>query len=159
MKINPYITLCVCLITISTLNLACAQMKRKTINQIQAIEQEKKSRTAIQQKIESHLLQAVRQSKGEKPVAGIQINAGDLDIDNAGLVNVDIAAEVTDSLLQKIKGLGGEITYPSKEYHTIRAKVPLAKVETIAAYLAVKFIQPAAIAHNNKVTTAPKMNN
>lgn len=152
MILKSYFSLCMCVVTFSASNLACAQMKKKTMRQIQSLENEKNARTKIQQKIESHLLQAVKEARGEKTAASVPLQPADLDIDANGLVNVDIAAAVTDSLLQNIKNLGGVITYPSKEYHTIRAKVPISKVEIIAGYIAVKFIGPAAIAHNNRIT-------
>ncbi len=157
MKTKLYLSLSICVFTFSTFNLACAQMKKQTVQQIQQLQDEKNARTKTQQKIESHLLQAVKEAKGEKSAAGVALQPADVNIDEKGLVNVDIAATVTDSLLQNIKNLGGEITYPSKEYKTIRAKVPLSKIETVAGYPAVTFIGPAAIPHNNRI--APPIKN
>jgi hypothetical protein len=114
-----------------------------TIQQITALVADKESRTPAQQKIDSQLLQAIRESRGQKMASGVQLAPVNVGTDVSGDVKVDISADVSDDLITRFEGLGGEIIYPSFQYHTIRAQVSLSAVETIAAYPDVKFIQQA----------------
>src|SRR5215831_11108364 len=120
-----------------------APLSDQAINQIIALETEKLNRTPTEQKIDSQLLQALRESRGQKMASGVNLVKVDVGTDTNGKVKVDIAADVTDDLLSRIESLGGHIIYPSFEYHTIRAEVSLGAVETIASYSQVKFIQAA----------------
>lgn len=124
-------------------NKGFGQVKPETIRQIQSLLQEKESRTPAQKKMGSQLLQAVREYRGEQMAANVQLEPANVSTDNRGLVKVDISAKVNDALLARIKALGGQIIFPSKEYGSIRASVPFEVAEKIAADPDVKFIQPA----------------
>jgi len=115
----------------------------ETLQQIAALEAEKTSRTASEQKIDSQLLQAVRESRGQQMATGVQLDRANVNADDAGRLEVDISTAVNDDLLSKIEGLGGEIIYPSWEYKTVRARVNLSVVEAIADLPEVRFVQPA----------------
>ena len=132
---------------------AFAQTKPNISRQIELLIKEKKSRTAVEQKIDSRLLQALKQQQGKKTGEGINAEPVDVNADSKGNLEVDITADVTDSLINRIKNAGGLIIYPSKQYHTIRAKINLAIVAKIAAYPEVKFIEPAAVAQLNRPVT------
>src|SRR5215471_10333969 len=119
------------------------QLSAQTIDQIVALEMEKSNRTPAEQKIDSQLLQALRESRGQKMASAANLAPANVGSDSDGNVKVDIAADVTDDLIIRIESLGGQIIFPSWQYHTIRAQVSLANVETIAAYPEVTFIQPA----------------
>jgi nitrate reductase NapAB chaperone NapD len=125
---------------------SAAQKKSKTVKQIQAIENEKKARTNVEGKIDSQLLRALREKRGDKIDTAVNLLPANVNADAKGNLLVDISADVTDELLNKMKKLGANIIYPSKEYHTIRATVNLLTVEEIAQCSEVKFIAPAAIA-------------
>src|SRR5215831_8333020 len=120
-----------------------APLTEQAINQIVALETEILNRTPTEQKIDSQLLQALRESRGQQMASGVHLAAVDVGTDTKGKLKVDIAADVSDDLLTRIESLGGHIIYPSWEYHTIRAEVNLGTVETIAGYSQVKFIQAA----------------
>ncbi len=120
-----------------------AQVTPATMQQIQLLLQEKNSRTPTQQKIDSRLLQAVRENRGEKMAAGVDLDRVDVKADATGTLKVDIKADITDAFLSKIQSLGGQIIHAAPEYHTVRATVNLKAVETIAGYPEVKFIEPA----------------
>ncbi len=120
-----------------------AQIKQETLKQIEALIKEKNSRTPTEQKIDSRLLQAVREKQGQPMAAGVKLDPADVKADAAGNLDVDISATVSDELLVRIEKLGGKIIFPSAEYHTIRATINLSMVKTIAAYPEVKFIEPA----------------
>lgn len=132
---------------------AFAQTKPTTSRQIELLIKEKKSRTAVEQKIDSRLLQALKQQQGKKTGNGINAEPVNVNADSKGNLEVDMTADVTDSLINRIKNAGGQIIYPSKQYHTIRAKINLAIVAKIAAYPEVKFIEPAAVAQLQRPVT------
>src|SRR5437762_2775453 len=101
--------------------------------QIQALIAEKESRTPTQRKIDSQLLQAIRESRGRQMTTGVHLDRANVNADNARRLEVDISTAVNDDLLSKIEGLGGEIPYPSWKYKSVRARVNLSAVEAIAS--------------------------
>ena len=119
------------------------QLSLQAIQQIVALEAEKQNRTPTEQKIDSQLLQAVRESRGQQMTAGVNLAPAQVGSDTNGRVKVDIAAAVTDDLIIRIESLGGQVIFPSWQYHTIRAEVSLSAVEAIAGYAEVRFIGPA----------------
>ena len=127
-----------------------AQLTPEGIRQIDKLEQEKNSRSATDKKISSQLLQAIRAHHGRDMADSVKLQPPNVGIDSLGRLNVDINATVTDSLLANIKGLGGIIIFSSTQFHSMTAKVNLDIVEKIAAYAAVRFIKPAAIARTVK---------
>ena len=120
-----------------------AQVKQETLRQIEALIKEKNSRSLTEQKIESRLLQAVREKAGQQMAKGLKLDPADVKADKDGSLDVDIRANVTDELLVRIEKLGGKIIFPSAEYHTIRATINLSMVKVIAGYPEVQFIEPA----------------
>ena len=121
-----------------------AQLPQTAVQQIQSLLQEKASRTPVQQKIDSRLLQAVRESRGERMAANVALEPADVKADRSGTLKVDIDASISEELISRLASLGGSIIFASPEYHTVRAVIGLKQVETIAAYPEVKFIEPAA---------------
>src|SRR5580698_4160320 len=119
------------------------QVTPQTMQQIQLLLQEKNSRTPAQRKIDSRLLQAVRENRGQQMVQGVALDRVNVNADASGTLSVDISANITDAFLSKLTAAGGKIIYASAEYHTVRAIVNLKSVESIAAYPEVKFIEPA----------------
>ncbi len=115
--------------------------------QIDSVLQEKESRTLAQQKIDSQLLYAIKQQRGETlPVqqpASVPTDAG-------GLALVDISGNVTNALLSRIASLGGQVISSFPRYNTIRASVPLDKIEALACSSDVRFIQAAVQAQTNQ---------
>ncbi|MEJ7769458.1 MAG: hypothetical protein WKF89_16690 [Chitinophagaceae bacterium] len=126
-------------------NKVFAQTKPNTTRQMESLIKEKQSRSAVEQKIDSRLLHAIRDKQGLKTGKLVPPVPAMVLADGNGNIEVDINAEVTDSLLHRIKVLGGRILFPSKRYHTIRASVNLMVVEKIAGYPEVKFIAPASV--------------
>ena len=120
-----------------------AQVSPASMKQIQLLLTEKNNRTPAQRKIDSRLLQAVKENRGEKMAAGVDLEPANVDADAFGTLKVDLKADITDAFLSKITSLGGSIIYASVPYHTVRATVNLKAVEKIAAYPEVKFIEPA----------------
>jgi hypothetical protein len=105
---------------------------------------EKDARTAAQKKIDSQLLYAIYQIRGEAQKKGTPTTPIKLSKDEQGRVFVDVRAQVTDKLVRAITKLGGVVSSRSERYHSILAYVPLGKIEALAESKDVKFIGPAA---------------
>lgn len=118
---------------------------KKTGRQVEALMKEKRSRTLIEQKIDSQLLQAIKEFSGKKMAKGAHLEPSNVHADKNGNLAVDISAKISDELLEKIKELGGQIIFPSRQYNTVRAQVHITKIIIIAAYEEVKFVQAAML--------------
>lgn len=126
------------------------QISASALKQIAALETEKANRTPVQQRIDSQLLYADKMRRGIPIADGIQTLHINLDKDAQGRILVDIKAQVTDSLLQYIRDLGGNIVNSFAQYNAIRANVPLSSIESVASRPDVKFVQPAVrTTHSN----------
>ena len=65
-----------------------AQGSEATMKQIQLLLNEKNSRTPAQRKIDSRLLQAVREYRGEKMAAGAELERANVGTDINGILKV-----------------------------------------------------------------------
>lgn len=131
-----------------------AGLSAEGLQQIAALLAEKENRTPEQRKLSSQLLQAIRESRGLKMTAGVELEPANVNADSSGMVLVDITANVNDALLENIEKLDGEIIFPSVEYKAIRARIPLSTVETVAGYPEVTFIRQAAPAKTSRMISA-----
>jgi hypothetical protein len=110
--------------------------------QIGEIAAAKRARTPAQKKIDSQLLYALKQKRGE--TGGVPSAPVELDLDARGRTLVDITAVVTPRLVSKVAKLGAEVVSSSEAYHTIRALVALERLEAVAGLKEVRYISPAA---------------
>ncbi len=97
--------------------------------QIEAQLEAKAQRTPAQRKVSSQLLDAYQAVRGQ-PAAN-------------ELVTVDIRADVTPAVLERIGTLGGTLINSVPRYRAIRARLPLAVVETLATMDAIQSIRAA----------------
>lgn len=119
---------------------------------------EKESRTPAQQKLDSHLVIALKKSRGEPPFDKPTSFDPDLAVDAEGKVLVDITATVTPALLGQISSSGGQVLSSFEAMKAVRARLPLTQVESLATLPEVTFIAPAAQASTNAASpgsTAP----
>ena len=107
---------------------------------------QEKTRTAEQQKLDSQLLFAIRQMRGESGVPTEEIQ---LKKDDKGRVLVDVRAPVSKKLLARIKSYGGRVVSTSARDDSTVAYISLAKLENLAQLKDVRFIMPAAEAITN----------
>ena len=110
---------------------------------------EKGSLTAAQKKIDSQLLFALKQKRGE--TRGVPVAPIELELDGKGRALVDINATVSSRLESQIQKLGGAIVFKDSRYRSIRAWLKLEKLEELASLKDVNFIAPAARAMNNRI--------
>ena len=104
-------------------------LPQTTEQQIEALLIQKAQRTAAQRKLSSHLLDAWRTGRGQ-PAAD-------------EWVTVDIRADVTPAVLERIETLGGTVLNSVPKYRAIRARLPLTALESLATLDAVQSIRPA----------------
>lgn len=110
--------------------------------QIGELAREKRARTAAQKKINTQLLYALKQKRGE--TRGVPSAPVDIKLDSEGRALVDITARVTAGLIPKLEKAGAEVVSQSARYHTVRARVALEKLEAVAEIEEVRHISPAA---------------
>ena len=93
----------------------------------------KEQRTAAQRKVSSQLLDARRAAVAHRQATGA---------DTADeMVTVDIRADVTPAVLERIRALGGTVINSVGRYRAIRARLPLAAVEPLAELDAIQSIR------------------
>ena len=103
--------------------------------QIQAQLDAKAQRTPAQRKVSSQLLEARRAALARRQAKGAE-TAGEM-------VAVDIRADVTPAVLERIRALGGRVINSVGRHRAIRAHVPLSAVEKLAELDAVQWIRSA----------------
>ena len=101
----------------------------RAVRQIQAILEAKQRRTPAQRKMDSQLLEEWQKVQ-DRPGAD-------------RMVTVDLRAEVTPEVLERIRELGGTVLSSFERYRAIRAELPLSEVEALAAHEAVRSIRTA----------------
>jgi subtilisin-like proprotein convertase family protein len=119
-------------------------------NQIRAFMAEKASRTPAQRKISSHLLYGMKSSGGKAVAPGVQTPRSAVLPDAQGMVLVDIRGNVTKALIKAIESAGGRVIYSSVPTKSVRARVPMKKLETLAARKDVRYIGPAISAFTQR---------
>ena len=106
-----------------------AALPQTTERQIETLLAEKAQRTATQRKLSSHLLDAWRTVQSQQAVDE--------------WVTVDIRADITPAVLERIRVLGGTVLNSVPTYRAIRARLPLSALEPLATLDAVRSIRPA----------------
>lgn len=137
------------------------RISRSAARQIESLINEKKSRTPEQRKIDSNLLYAVKQYRGQAITNEVQSLKTDVEVDQKGYVEVDIQANRTKALIEMIREIGGEVIYSSpapQRENRIRARVPLGGLQRLARSEDVRFIEPAveATTHRSNKAGAPE---
>jgi hypothetical protein len=140
----------------SVLKKKCAEEWSTSFSRAQSVLDEKATRTAAQKKIDSQLLYALKQKRGEK--RGVPTEPIKLDLDQKGRALVDITGKISPQISNQIQKLGGIVISEEPQYHTMRARLALEKLEALAGRKDVSFIAPAAQSMNNRVNTHVRPN-
>ena len=119
---------------------------------------EKAQRTPAQRKVSSHLLHAARSERGEPIVGDAVLALSAVEIEPDGTVTVDIRADVAPEVLARIDALGGSVINSVPQYGAVRARLPLAAVESLAELNAVQSIRPAdeAVTRGQSIAAAAR---
>lgn len=118
------------------------QLRMNALPEIQKLEAEKAARTPAQQKISSHLLDALKLQNGQTSPDLPNLQLQPIPQTRKGAL-VEVKGEVTPSLRRAIQKQGGTIIGYYPEDRVIRARVPLGRLESIAAHPDVTSISPA----------------
>ena len=121
---------------------AGVELPAKAMRQIETLLEAKEQRTPAQRKVISQLLDAARQLP-EPTVSDRQLAADPDAIAESEWVTVDIRADVTPAVLERIRALGVTVVNSVPRYQSIRARLPLTALEPLASLEAVQFIRPA----------------
>ena len=120
---------------------AGGELAVKTVRQIEALLAAKAQRTPAQRKVSSQLLPARRAQ-----VYGVASRQAPDTTATDEMAMVDIRSDVTPAVLARIRALGGTVINSVGRYRAIRANLPTAAVEQLAALKAVQSIRPADVA-------------
>jgi hypothetical protein len=123
--------------------------------QMNALQQEKISRTPAQQKIDSNVLYTLRMLAGQPAAPGVPYLYTGVDLDAGNNIVVDMVANVTDSLLRTLSAAGAQVFDSNISLRSIRAIIPANKIEHIAASSDVIFISPRQGWLNNRHDPVP----
>ena len=118
------------------------ELSAAAVEQISALERDKQSRTAAQKKISSRLLYTARMLQGQAAAAGIPVLYTGLELDEQNNLYVDIAARVSDELLQKLQTMGVNVMHSDVRFRRISAFVAPSQLEAVAALPDVFFMTP-----------------
>ncbi|MGH9751984.1 MAG: S8 family serine peptidase [Blastocatellia bacterium] len=119
------------------------RISQSALRQIEALMEEKESRTPEQKKIDSQLLYKLKQKRGEWIAPGVESLAAGVQEAADGNVLLDIRAKVTPEVLEAIRKAGGEVISAHEQFGAIRARLPLDALEKLAGLDEIKFIRPA----------------
>jgi len=120
---------------------------------VRALILEKQSRSPAQRRMDSRLLRAHQRRVGRRSALAA-LPAPKLREDPSGRVLVDITAKVSSGLLSDITDLGGEIVNQFAKYDAVRAWVPLAAVEAVAALAGLQHVRPPDEMETRKINTS-----
>ncbi|HEX8175510.1 MAG TPA: S8 family serine peptidase [Pyrinomonadaceae bacterium] len=119
------------------------QMSDRARQQIEALMQEKASRSRGRNKMDSNLIYGIKMHRGEQIAPGIDRLEVRLPRNEQGEAIVDISAAVDKQLLKKLKQAGAKIINSFPEYNTLRAEVSLDALDAIADFPEVYYVQAA----------------
>ena len=131
------------------------RMSTGAVRQIQAILAAKARRTSAQRKVSSQLLEAQRVASGMSPRDGAGGRQALRTNTLEEPVMVDIRADVTPEVLDRIRSLGGSVIDSVPRYRAVRARLPLGAMERLAELESVQSIRPADRAVNNAQLERP----
>ena len=131
-------------------SLAAQPLSQNAQAHIQTLLSEKSSRNTAQQKMDSHLVHAAAILAGHATRAQFPGDLESVHLDARNFVEVDIRATVTPALLAFIRSLAGNIVNAYAESHSLRASLPLLKVELLAARQEVQQIRISDRGHGNE---------
>ncbi|HKQ90686.1 MAG TPA: S8 family serine peptidase [Blastocatellia bacterium] len=131
-------------------------MSSQAMAQIQAIMNEKGTRTGAQQKMDSQLIYALKMQRGEMIAEGVRTLETNIKYNSQRKMILNLKARVSDALLNQLKSYGADIVSSFPRYNSIRIQAVIGQVEAIAALPDVLYVQPEQGAMTSRVDRAPK---
>ena len=110
--------------------------------QIATLIADKASRTPAQRKVDSSLLYGARMTRGLAAAPGVSTLRVTLPMTPDQRVVLDVRADVSDALIDRLRGMGLEVTSAIARYRHLSVRAPLDLVESIAALPEVESVAP-----------------
>jgi subtilisin-like proprotein convertase family protein len=126
------------------------------VAQIDALARVKLGLSPAERKIDSNLLAADKLRRNVPLAAGVGRVATGVTTDKAGRTTVDIKATVSSDMLSRVTALGGSVRDAQRNYGSIRADLPLASLQALAATPGVARVAVARAATTSRIGTTPK---
>ncbi|MCW5971098.1 MAG: S8 family serine peptidase [Blastocatellales bacterium] len=123
-----------------------AGISASALRQIQSLAAEKQARTPAQRKISSQLLYAARMHGGRRVSSEVNTLEVAAEISDDGMTTVDLTGRITGMLVERIEELGGTVLNAFPRLNSLRARIPIEIIETIAELPEVGFIYPKQVA-------------
>jgi hypothetical protein len=117
--------------------------------EIAGLQAEAAARPPAQKKIDSSLLEAMREHRGTAPRTYAPRVRSGLRLLPGGRILVDINANVTDVVLTNLQQSGATIINSFPQYHSIRAEMSVESMEALAGLADIYTIKPAAVPLHN----------
>jgi subtilisin-like proprotein convertase family protein len=118
------------------------QLSTAAQQQIRALAADKQARTPAQRKISSHLLYTAKARRNVSIAGTVTTLRSRVPVTSDGRVDVEITSQATKELVEVIEKFGGEILYGHDRASTVRALIPVDRLESVAALPTVRAIRP-----------------
>ncbi|MBB2947776.1 subtilisin-like proprotein convertase family protein [Actinoplanes lutulentus] len=103
--------------------------------QIAALQQLKKSMTSAERKLDSRLAIELRKRNNKVTTGALPRLDTGVEVTKSGTTEIEVHAEkVGDDLIDRLRGVGAGIRYPSPETGTVLVEAPLTSITTIAGW-------------------------
>jgi len=132
---------------------ASQRFSPQMLDKIEALREEKRARTATQQKIDPQLLYSDRMRRGRPVARGIDRLKTGVKLDPAGRSIVEIKARVTPAVLERLEAIGAEVLDQSPRFDMIRARVPLRRIGELASLEDVRSVRRQLHPMTHKLNT------
>ena len=124
-------------------NSAFKGLEQRSRDQIGLLQDEKRSRSWFQKKLDSQIVYALRQKRLGAVLPGVSTLRARVSIEPSGSWLVDVRAQVSSELLDFIRHNGGTVVNSFPRYNAVRAMLPLDATEALAKRADVRWIRPA----------------
>jgi hypothetical protein len=124
----------------------------EALAQIDALIREKESRSGVRTKMDSQLIYELKMRNGQPVADGVQTVETDLPYNDQGNVELDVKAQIGDSLLGELRANGAQVINAVAAENSVRISIALDRVEAIANLPEVIFVQPEQDSMTSQVT-------
>ena len=122
--------------------IAIEQLSTAAQQQIRALATDKQARTPAQRKISSQLLYTAKARRNVSIAGTVTTLRSRVPVTSDGRIDVEITSQATKELVEVIEKFGGEILYGHDRASTVRALVPVDRLEGVAELGTVRAIRP-----------------
>ena len=142
--------------SISAHSQAPPKIQASAARQIDVLRGIKTSRSATQTKIQSRLFLALQKQRGDERLNALpDFRFVRPDADGSILVDVMSTTPVAvKPIISQIEALGGHVLHFSSRYRSLRARVPLDTIESLAAMAEVRRVKLAEKPYTHKINTS-----